>query len=636
MLNATPAAGAPSRSRPTVPEMVAAHAAGRPETVAVSDATGDVCYAELWARAGALADQLRTSGVAHGDIVAVCLERSADAVVACTGVLAAGAAYLLLDPDQPPVRVRDLLAESTAKTVVTRPEHARRLGLEAYGCVDAGAFRDVRADAALRVPAGPEADGAADAPAGDSLAYLNFTSGSTGRPKGVLIGHRGLSNLVTWYRDRYRVGPGDRTSQLARPTFDAFVLETWTALAAGASLYIAPPEVITYPERLRDWLCSTGITVSFVPTALAERLFALDWPGRADGCALRDLLVGGDRLTRRPPAGLPFRVHNNYGPTENTVVATVGVVEPQGDDRDARGDDDARVDTTGAATALPSIGEPLPGVTAHVLDSGGGPVADGEPGRLHLGGIAVALGYLHGSGYGGAFLPDPFADLPGARMYDTGDRVVRDAEGRFHFLGRDDDQVQIRGFRVEPAEVEAALRAHEAVDGAVVVATDEDEARLVGYVTPRDGTADPREIRGRVADQLPDYMVPARVVAVAAFPLTPQGKVDRTALAALPLGAGDAGSDGTGEEAGPLLSLLRALWAEVLVVPSVSIDDDFFEIGGDSLRVIRLVGKARRQGLKLRPEDVYNHPVLSELARAVAPADPGATGTPTPVEGTAR
>ncbi|MFD8015384.1 amino acid adenylation domain-containing protein [Streptomyces sp. NPDC059762] len=415
--------------------MLAGHAARRPGHVAVQDAAGALSYADLWARSAALADRLRSSRVARGDVVAVCLERSADAVTACAGVLVAGAAYLLLDPDQPPERVRDLLARSSATALVSRPEHVRRLGLESYEPLDVGAFRDVAGSGAA-----PPVEAAEAVDAEDSLAYVNFTSGSSGRPKGVLIGHRGLGNLLDWYRDRYRVGPGDRATQLARPTFDAFVLETWTALTAGASLHIVPSEAITDPERLRDWFCAEGITVAFAPTALAEQLLTLEWPSAEEGCALRDLLVGGDRLTRRPPASLPFRVHNNYGPTENTVVATVGLVEPA------------------PHPGLPSIGAPLPGVTAHVLDAAGAPVADGEPGRLHLGGVGVALGCLDDRD-ASRFTPDPWAAAPGGRMYDTGDRVVRDADGRLHYLGREDDQVQIRGFRVEPAEVEAGLGA---------------------------------------------------------------------------------------------------------------------------------------------------------------------------------
>ncbi|WP_051716578.1 non-ribosomal peptide synthetase [Streptomyces sp. NRRL F-5727] len=595
--------------------MLAEHATRRPGHVAVQDATGAVSYADLWARSAALADRLRSARVARGDVVAVCLERSADTVTACAGVLAAGAAYLLLDPDQPPGRVRELLARSSATALVSRPEHVRRLGLETYDPVDVEAFRDVVGSdaappAAVGTPDGPDSPADED----DSLAYVNFTSGSSGRPKGVLIGHRGLRNLVDWYRERYRVGPGDRTTQLARPTFDAFVLETWTALAAGASLHIVPSEAITDPERLRDWFRAEGITVAFAPTALAEQLLALEWPRAEEGCALRDLLVGGDRLTRRPPASLPFRVHNNYGPTENTVVATVGLVEPE------------------PHPGPPSIGRPLPGVTAHVLDAAGAPVADGEPGRLHLGGVGVALGCLDDED-ASRFTPDPWAAAPGGRLYDTGDRVVRDPDGRLHYLGREDDQVQIRGFRVEPAEVEAALRADEAVDSAVVVATTGSEPRLIAYAVLRDAAADPREIRARLADRLPDYLVPALVTPVAAFPLTSRGKVDRAALAARPVSTGAERAERP--EAGPL-SLLATLWAEVLGVPSVAPDDDFFEIGGDSLRLIRLVGKARREGLKIDAEDVYTHPVLSDLARALSPARPGAQGTPASAEDSPR
>ncbi|MGW1165475.1 non-ribosomal peptide synthetase [Streptomyces sp. NPDC002550] len=599
----TPAPIASPHRRATVPERIAAHAARRPDAIAVTDGASTLGYAQLHTRARELAGRLLAAGVRAGDIVAVHLERSVDAVAACAGVLSAGAGYLMLDPEQPALRTRELLADSTARALVSRPELLRRDNLERVPGV---AYLDCR-----ETVTGP---GAVQEPDQDGPAYLNYTSGSTGRPKGVLIGHQGLANLMDWYQHRYQAGPGDRISQLVRPTFDAFALETWTCLSAGASLHIAPGGVRQDPELLQDWLCRSGITVSFVPTPLAEQLFMLPWPERDEGCALRELLVGGDRLTRRPPAGLPFRVHNNYGPTECTVVATCDLVDEQ----------QVPVDDV-----PPPIGRPLPGVTAYVLDTDLTPVAEGAPGVLHLGGVAVAMGYLHASGDDdGPFRPDPFRALPGARMYATGDLVRQDDTGRLHYLGRVDEQVQIRGIRVEPAEAEAALRRHPDVDRAVVVGTDEAEPRLVAYVTAREAAADPRQIRAWLAERLPDYLIPATVTVLQEVPLTPEGKVDRRALARPLPGRADmtadtasaggrpvAGPPDAGDASGVLA--LAALWQDVLGVPSVTAEDDFFEIGGDSLRVIRLVARARRHGIPMRPDDVYAHPVLSDLAQAV-------------------
>ncbi|MEV5873192.1 non-ribosomal peptide synthetase [Streptomyces sp. NPDC052101] len=606
MFNATPAPLLSPHGRSTVPERIAAHAARRPDAVAVTDGAATLSYARLHARTRELAGRLCAAGVRSGDVVAVLLERSVDAVAACSAVMSAGAGYLMLDPGQPAPRTRYLLGDSTARAVVSRPELLSRVDperLPGMAYLDCG--ESDRAEGAGPAPA------AAGGPEPDGPAYLNYTSGSTGRPKGVLIGHPGLANLVDWYRHRYQVEPGDRVSQLVRPTFDAFALETWTCLAAGASLHIAPDGVRQDPERLRDWLCRSGITVSFVPTPLAEHLFTLDWPGPDEGCALRELLVGGDRLTRRPPAGLPFRVHNNYGPTECTVVATCSLVderyEPAGD-------------------VPPPIGRPLPGVTAYVLDAQLTPVTQGAPGVLHVGGVGVALGYLHAPGDDdGPFRTDPFRALPGARMYATGDLVRQDEAGQLHYLGRLDEQVQIRGVRVEPAEAEAVLRRHPEVDRAVVVGTDEAEPRLAGYVTARGGAPDPRQIRAFVAERLPDHLVPATITVVPELPLTPEGKVDRRALARREPECADgsggrpaAGPPRTGDDSG--VRALVALWQDVLGVPCVAAEDDFFEIGGDSLRVIRLVARARRQGIALRPDDVYAHPVLADLAASVEAA----------------
>ncbi|AHH98875.1 non-ribosomal peptide synthetase [Kutzneria albida] len=583
MLQASQSPRADSARRTTVPERIAEWAARRSAAVAVVDEHTSVTYGELQQRVDALADRLRQLGVRQDERVAVYLERSVDCVLAAAAVLAAGAAYLMLDVRQPTAWTRLLLDDSAARVVITRPELWATTGVEGLSPVDVTAAQRPLLIGTPARPSEPVPD--------DAVAYLNYTSGSSGAPKGVLVEHAGLANLVDWYLDRHQVGPEDHLTQLARPSFDAFALEVWPCLAAGATLHVVGSALLTAPAELRDWLCRSGITTTFVPTPLAEQLLELPWPDH--GC-LRDMLVGGDRLTGYPDAALPFRLHNNYGPTECTVVATCCEVPPGGPPDEP-----------------PPIGAPIPGVLAYVLDERRRPVADGEPGELHLGGVGVARGYL-GSPEHNQFWADPFRTEPAARAYATGDLVRRAPDGQLHFLGRVDDQVQVRGIRVDPGEVEPVLQSHPTVRRAVVIGRDR---QLLAYVTARDGSVDPVALRRFLQARLPDYMVPAMVVPTEQLPMTEHGKVDRRALAQLPLR--QPGAEPAPEPVDEVERALTEAWLEVLGATEVNPHDNFFEIGGDSLRVSRLVGRSRHRGLVLRPDDVYAHPVLRDLAAAL-------------------
>src|SRR5262245_53357444 len=292
-----------------------------------------------------------------------------------------------------------------------------------------------------------------------SLAYVIYTSGSTGRPRGVEIRHRGLMNLVTWHQRTYDVTKEDRATLVASPAFDASVWEMWPYLTAGASIYIPGEEIRVSPSKLADWLARTGITLTFLPTPLAETVLDQTWSAAP---ALRASLTGGDALRRRPAAGLPFRLFNHYGPTENTVVTTSCEVEP------------------GDASTPPPIGTPIANTSSYVLDQHLNPVPVGVPGELHISGDGLARGYLnHPELTAQSFMLNPFdAD---ARLYRTGDLVRRRSDGQLEFLGRRDNQVKVRGFRIEPGEIEAALNAHPAVQQSVVVCRDD---RLIAYVVP--------------------------------------------------------------------------------------------------------------------------------------------------------
>jgi amino acid adenylation domain-containing protein len=451
-----------------------------------------------------------------------------------------------------------------------------------------------------------EADASTTALVGDEpsdLAYVIYTSGSTGRPKGVEITHDGLLNLVRWHHAEFAVTPLDRAPLLASPGFDASVWEMWPYLTAGASLHVADDLTRMDAEALRDWLLAQEITLAFVATPLAERLQALPWPAAPP---LRLLLTGADTLHHRPPPGLPFRLVNNYGPTECTVVATSGIVPP-----------DPRAD------GLPSIGRPIAGVRAYVLDERGGVLRPGHEGELYIGGAGVARGYRHLPELTAErFVPDPFGPS-GARLYRTGDRVRWGPDGSLAFLGRVDDQVKVRGHRVEPEEIVAALADHPGVEAAAVTARPDPagQPRLVAYVVAAGGTTlTPAALRASLRARLPDYMLPAVFVPLEALPLTASGKVDRGQLP-------DPESVDTLRDAelvAPRTLVerrLAALVVELLGVDPIGITDNFFLLGGHSLLGTQLIARLRDAfGVDLPLRIVFDHPTVEALAGEVEQA----------------
>ncbi|HEX5718504.1 MAG TPA: amino acid adenylation domain-containing protein, partial [Thermoanaerobaculia bacterium] len=571
----------PEEPRICVHRLVEVCAAAAPDSPAV--VLGDVVlsYGELNARANRLARHLQGLGVGPEVTVGVCLRRSPEEAVALLAVLKAGGAYLPLDPVYPQERQAFLLADAGARVLLT--ESALAGALPASGALRIELDRE---EPALRQHGGGNPESPV-APA--NLAYVIYTSGSTGRPKGVHIEHRMLLRLIVWHRRAFAVTPGDRATRLAGPAFDASVWELWPYLVAGASIHIPDEETRTSPAALRDWLLAERITVAFVPTPMAEALLPLGWPRET---SLRTLLTGGDRLHQAPVAPLPFHLVNNYGPTENTVVATSGEV-PCG----------------GPADRAPSIGRPLDSVRAILLDRWLQPVPTGVPGEICLGGGQLARGY-HGRPDLTAerFVPAVEAAEAGARMYRTGDLARWLPNGEIEFLGRLDGQVKIRGFRIEPGEIEAALAAHPAVRGCAVVAREEAGGRhLVAYVTGED-VPQAHELRDFLRTTLPEHMVPAAFVPLAALPLTPNGKVDRRALPA-PERTG-----GRATPRDPLELELARIWEELLGRP-VGSDDDFFELGGHSLLAVRLMGRIQeRLGRKLPLTALFQAATVERLA----------------------
>jgi amino acid adenylation domain-containing protein len=537
--------------------LIDAQAARTPEAPAV----GAVTYRELDHAANGVAHHLLACGAGPDQLVAVSLPRGSDLVVALLGIWKAGAGYLPLDPDDPPARRQQILADARPLLILDDPT---RFG-----------------------PSRPDAPPASK----DSrrIAYAIYTSGSTGTPKGVLIEHGSLANLVAWHVRQYGVTPKDRATLIASPAFDASVWELWPYLAAGASVH-ALPSATRSPADTLEWLAAERITLTFLPTPLAEAVLIEPMPAHL---ALRFLFTGGDRLHRPPERGLPFDLVNHYGPTEATVIATAGVVPPN------------------SGEVAPTIGRPIDNVRAVVVDQYGQPLPVGIPGELWIGGAGLARGYLHRP----ELTAERFIKSGEQRMYRSGDRVRRRADGALDFLGRLDQQVKIRGFRIEPGEVESHLRVHPGVRAAAVVARGD---RLIAYVVLSPPGAGLDFLRTHLQARLPSYMVPARFEILEALPVSANGKIDQRALPSL--------ADNDSKYVPPRTPTERTIagiFIKLLARQRVGIYDDFFELGGHSLLATQVVSRIRSTlGVELSVGTVFGTPTIAGLAAALAKAPP--------------
>jgi amino acid adenylation domain-containing protein len=568
-----------------VHRVVEAHAARTPDVTALEWVGGSMTYGELDARANRLARLLVRRGVRPGDRVALMVESSPEMIVGQLAAWKAGAAYLPLDPATPAERAAFVLRDAGASVLLARAARAATLpasGIDVVPVDDLGGMAEGEVDA----PLGMETDSRA-------AAYVIYTSGSTGTPKGVEVEHAQLANLVGWHLRAFGLGAADRCTQLAGVGFDACAWETWPVLAAGAALHLVDDDTRLSPPALQRLLIDHRITVSFASTPLAEALLRLSWPADA---ALRVLLTGGDALRVRPAADLPFRLVNAYGPTECTVVATAGPVA--GEDADGR---------------APSIGGAIGGARAWVVDVALRLVPASVPGELCVGGAGVARGYVGRPALTAErFVPDPYSEEPGGRMYRTGDRVRWLADGSLEFLGRLDHQVKVRGVRIEPGEVEAALLALPGVRAAVAAVRPDSrgEARLLAWVEA-DGSIDAAGMREALRRTLPEAMVPSAVVVLDAFPLTLNGKVDRARLPE----PGPAAASAPSRALTPAEEILAGIWAEVLGAAPASPEDDFFALGGHSLLATRVVSRVREAfGAELPLRAVFEASTLADLA----------------------
>ena len=602
------AAGEPPAA--TVHALVEASARARPEACAVACHGATLTYGELSARANRLAHHLRSLGVGRDTAVAICAERSPEMVVAVLAVLKAGGCYVPLDPSYPAERLRFMAEETAAPVLLTTERLLDRLPplRASIVCLD----RDAAELAHL-----PGGDPAPVAGA-DDLAYVIYTSGSTGRPKGVMMPHRTLVNLLNWQSRAPRLGEPAVTLQLASLSFDVGFQEIFSTFASGGSLVLAPEGSGRDPDLLWRVIRDEGVERLFVtPTAL--ELLAHDPPADLSGVRLRDVVASGEllRVTPRVRALVDRTgcvLHNQYGPTETHVVTFT---------RDF-GDGPA------------PLGRPIPNAELHVLDEHLNPVPPGVRGELFIGGTG-ARGYVAQPALTAErFIPDRLSRRPGARLYRSGDVVRLREDGQLEFLGRSDDQVKIRGHRIELGEVEARLAEHPDVGQAAVVAREDErgERRLVAYVTGAGTEPTASALRSFLADRLPEHMLPAAYVVVHELPLTPTRKVDRNALPDPPRER-PALDRRYAAPATPTEELLAAVWSDVLELERVGVEDDFFELGGDSLRATRVAARGDALGIELPVRTVFEHPTIRRLGRwidgngrpAAAPAPAAGTST---------
>ncbi len=591
-----------------VHELFQAQAARTPHAVAVAWRGERTTYAELERRTGRLARVLRAEGVGPERVVGIYMEHSADAVVALLATLRAGGCALLLDPGHPPARTTYLLEDACAALVVSQPHVSARLPR-------GGTVQRVLEPAweSLAEEGDGEDGPLLPLPDPESAAYVVYTSGSTGEPKGVLVPHRAAAVHLAEIGREYGLSPEDRVLAFAAQTFDPFLEQVLAPLLVGASVALRGPDVWA-PDEFAARVEALGLTVANVTPAYFAQLVSEPPVVAALRHGLRLVIVGGEAL---PPAavlaweeggvGAP-RLLNAYGPTEAVMTATL--YEAEG----------GRAAAWGAAVP---IGGGVCGRRVYVLDARGEPVPVGVPGELYLGGECLARGYLGRPELtADRFVPDPFAEVLGARMYRTGDRVRGRVDGELEFLGRIDSQVKVRGFRIEPGEIEARLREHPWVREAVVVAREDapGERRLVAYCVGDEaaeaGEVDAQALRTHLGARLPEYMVPAAYVRLDRLPLTSSGKVDRRTLPA-PEGDVYAAREYEAPE-GRVEEAVAGIWAALLRVERVGRRDGFFELGGHSLLAVQVVSRVRQElGVEVPLSELFVRPVLADFARAV-------------------
>jgi amino acid adenylation domain-containing protein/non-ribosomal peptide synthase protein (TIGR01720 family) len=583
-------------------ELFEAQVERNPEGIALVFGTRRLTYAELNVRANQLAHYLRTLSVGPDTLVGLCVERSIDLIVGLLGIIKAGGAYVPLDPSYPQPRLHYMLEDSQAQVLILQQAMEENL--------PDNHVRRVYIDSGWELIARQSTDNLDTRVTADNLAYVIYTSGSTGLPKGISIPIRGITRLVL-NTDYIDIQPGERLAQASNASFDAATFEIFGALLNGAQLVGVAKDVALSLNEFAGQIAEHGITTLFLTTALFNQI-ANQAPGLFS--TLKHVLFGGELVDPRRvrevlEKGRPERLLHVYGPTESTTFASWYEVRQMASD----------------AATVP-IGRPLANTEIYLLDESLQPVVTGVPGELYIGGPGLARGYLNRPELTAEkFVPHPFSTTPGARLYRSGDQARYLAGGDIEFIGRQDQQIKLRGYRIEIGEIEAALLSHAAVREAVVQVEEgaSGERRLVGYVgVSREAAVKRRELRDYLKERLPEYMVPGRLVVLDRLPLNANGKVDREELREAGGAEAEEDEEGRGGEArGAVEELLAGIIGEVLGVKAVGIYDNFFEIGGHSLHAIQVSSRMRevfRVEIPLR--DLFEFPVVTQLAERVEAA----------------
>jgi amino acid adenylation domain-containing protein/non-ribosomal peptide synthase protein (TIGR01720 family) len=591
----------------TLPQLIEAQVARTPEAIALADRDQELSYRELNARANRLAHELRRRGVRPETLVGICLERSADLIIALVAVLKAGGAYVPLDPSYPPERLRFMLHDAHIPLLLTHRQLAATLPTGATEVLDLDQERVSIAAAS--------ADNPCSGVTADHLAYMIYTSGSTGQPKGAMNTHRGIYNRLRWMQAAYQLDETDRVLQKTPMSFDVSVWEFFWPLITGARMIVAQPGGHQDPAYLVELIAAQQVTtVHFVPAML--QVF-IEEPDVARCTSLKRVICSGEALPldlqTRFFERLPAELHNLYGPTEAAVDVTAWA---------------CRADP--ALRTVP-IGYPIANTQIHLLDAQLHPAPVGVTAELYIGGVQVARGY-HGRPALTAekFIPDPFSTQPGARLYRTGDLARHLPDGAIEYLGRIDHQIKVRGFRIELGEIEATLASHAALREAVVLARTDGStgAQLIGYVVPHAENSLAHgeltgELRSFLRQTLPEYMVPAAFVALPALPLLPNGKIDRRTLAQHAPAAQIAAETAYVAPRTPIEEALAGVWAEILNQERVGVHDSFFALGGHSLLATQVIARVRRMfQIALPLRTVFEAATIAEFAEVMLAHEP--------------
>ncbi len=574
-------------------------AARLPHRIAVICGDQYLTYAELNRRANQLAGYLQSLNVGNGTCVGLCVERSLDIAVGLLGILKAGGVYVPLDPSYPHERLTFMVQDTRMPVILTQKHIAERLPASVEN------VKTVLLDADREVIARRRADNPANGPTPNDLAYVIYTSGSTGQPKGVLISHEMCVNHCVDMQEHFGIEAADKVLEFASINFDVSLEQMLPGLIAGATVLLRDGDVWSGGDFYRK-LAESQTTVANLPTAYWQQVVQ-EGVQQQGSYALKLMIPGGEavqpetaRLWQKTPLRAA-RLLNAYGPTETTMTATTFAIP---------------VAEEGTLKRIP-IGRPLANRTFHILDARGAIVPPGIPGELHIGGPLLAWGYLNQPALTAEkFIPDSFSTVSGARLYRTGDRIRLMHDGNLEFLGRVDRQVKVRGYRIEPGEIEIALSQHPAVQASAVKVCEEQrgEKRLVAYVVTSDEHATTvSELRSFLTEKVPSYMVPAVFMVLESLPLTPNGKVNYRALPAPDYSRGEAESSFVGPRNG-VEETLAGIWSKVLGVANVGVHDNFFALGGDSILGLQIIARANQAGLRLTPKQLFQFQTIAELA----------------------